>query len=106
MDGKNELKSIVINNRLLCHIDDTIQDIDISFSNILLDKKLYETMSVYDVSHKTSTGQKPLHIRFDKIDEFARAYAGELRYLIMFHLIKLNLIMDYLITFEKRLNIL
>ena len=37
MEGTDELKSIVINNRLLCHIDDTIQDIDISFSNILLD---------------------------------------------------------------------
>ena len=35
---------------------------DINFDNILLDEKLYECISVYDISYKTSTGPKPLRI--------------------------------------------
>ena len=33
--------------------DDIIKDIDIKFSNVLLDKKLNENISVYDISNKT-----------------------------------------------------
>ena len=29
-----------------------------NFSDILLDEKLYENISVYDISYKTSTGPK------------------------------------------------
>ena len=47
------------------YFDDIIKDTDINFSNILLDKKLYENISIYDISYKTSTGLQPLHIRFD-----------------------------------------
>ena len=38
---------------------------------------------IYDVSYKTLIGAKPLHIRFDKIDEFIRIYDGT-RYLVLF----------------------
>ena len=47
-------------------------DVGIYFSGILLDEKLYENISGYDTSHKTSTGPKPLRFRCDKIDEFIR----------------------------------
>ena len=63
--------------------DDIIKDVDIYFSDILLDEKLYENISVYDISYKTSTGPKPLGIRFDKIDGFVRV-CGESRYLVLF----------------------
>ena len=43
-----------------------MKDADINFSHTLLDEKLYENISVYNVSYKASTGTKPLRIRFDK----------------------------------------
>ena len=43
---------------------------DINFSNNLLDDKLYENISVYDILYKTQTGPNPLRIRFEKIDGF------------------------------------
>ena len=49
-----------------CYFDDKMKDADINFSHILLDEKLYENISVYNVSYKASTGTKPLRIRFDK----------------------------------------
>ena len=59
--------------------------LDITFSNILLDKKLYENISVYDISYKTSMGLKSLHIRFDKIDGSIRIRGGEFRFLVFFY---------------------
>ena len=49
MESKNELKDTDIKNRACYYFDDKIKDIDISFSNILLDKKLYENISVYHI---------------------------------------------------------
>ena len=72
MENKDELKEIDIKNRACYYFDDIIRDFDINFDNILLDKKLYENISVYDISYKTSTSSKPLRIRFDKIDGFIR----------------------------------
>ena len=66
MESKDELKDIDINNRACYYFDDIIREFDINFNNILLDEKLYENNSVYDISYKTSTGPKPLRIRFDK----------------------------------------
>ena len=43
---------------------------DINFSNNLLDDKLYENISVYDILYKTQTGPNPVRIRFEKIDGF------------------------------------
>ena len=42
----------------------------INFSSILLDRKLYENISVYNILYKTLIGPKLLHIRFDKTDRF------------------------------------
>ena len=49
------------------YFDDIINGIKINFSNILLNKKLYENMSVDNISYKTPTSPKPLRIRLDKI---------------------------------------
>ena len=42
-------------------------DIISNFSNILLDKKFYENISVYKILYKTPIDPKSLRIRFDKI---------------------------------------
>ena len=52
------------------YFDDIINGTYINFSNILLDKKLYESISVNEISYKTSMGPKSLRIKFSKIDGF------------------------------------
>ena len=85
MESKDELKDIDIKNHACYYFDDIIGDYDINFNNILLDEKLCENNSIYDISYKTSTGPKPLRIRFDKIDRFIRIHGGgEFRYLVLF----------------------
>ena len=56
MKSKNELKRIDIQNGVCYYFDDIINGTKINFSNILLDKKLYENISVYNISYKTPTG--------------------------------------------------
>ena len=68
MESKEELKTIYIKNRACYYVDDIITDKDTNFSDILLNKILYENISVYQISCQTSTGPKPLRIRFDKIN--------------------------------------
>ena len=46
MKSKNELKVIDIKNLVCYHLDDKINSTKINFSNILLNKKLYENISV------------------------------------------------------------
>ena len=61
-------------------------DRDIHSADILLDEKSYETYEnilIYDISYKTSTGAKPLRIRFYEIDGFIKIYDG-IRYLVLF----------------------
>ena len=68
MERKGELKEIDIKNRTCYYPDDIITNRDIFSVDILLDKRIYENISVYDISYKTSTGTKPLRVKFDKID--------------------------------------
>ena len=68
MKSENELKEIDIKNRVCHYIDDIINGTKTSFSNILLNKKLYWNISVYSISYESPSGWKPLRIRFDKID--------------------------------------
>ena len=51
MRSKNELKEIGIKNRACYCFDSIINGGDINFNDILLDGKLYEHISVYDISH-------------------------------------------------------
>ena len=83
MKSKNELKELDFKNRVCYYVDDIINGTKINFSNILLDKKLYENISVYNISYKTPTGPKPLLIRFDKIDGFILALDGKNKHLIL-----------------------
>ena len=64
---KNELKEIDIKNCARYYFDDIINGTNNDYSDILLDEKLYENISVYVISYKTSTGLKALRIRFDKM---------------------------------------
>ena len=53
MESKDELKEIDIKNGTCYYFDDIIKDVDIYFSDILLDEKLYKNVSVYVISYKT-----------------------------------------------------
>ena len=66
------------------YFDDIITDRDIYSVDILIDDFLDENISVYHISYKTSTGPKPLRIRFDKIDGFIRVCGREFRHLVLF----------------------
>ena len=73
MENKDELKEIDIKNCICYYLGDIkFQDRDIEFSDILLGKKSYKenykNILVYNISYKTSTGAKPLRIRFNKTD--------------------------------------
>ena len=50
----------------------------INFSSILLDRKLYENISVYNILYKTLIGPKLLRIRFDKTDQFIISLDGKI----------------------------
>ena len=41
---------------------------NINFDDILLNKKSHENALIYEVSYKTFTREKPLRIRYDKMD--------------------------------------
>ena len=84
MKSKNELKGIYIKNRACYYFDDIINGTKINFTNILLDKELYENISVYNILYKTLTCPKPLRIRFDKIDGFILSLDGKIKHLILF----------------------
>ena len=81
---KLKLKEIDIKNRACYYFDDIINGSKINFSNILLNKKLYENIPVYNISNKNPTGPKPWHIRFDKIDGFIISLDGKIKHLILF----------------------
>ena len=60
MERKDKLKETDSKNRRCYYFDDIIDDVDIYFSDILLDEQLSENISGYDIfSYKTSTGPKP-----------------------------------------------
>ena len=81
------------------YVDDIVNGTIINFNNILLNRKLHEYISVYNISYKYPTGPKPLRIRFDKIDGFIISLDCKVKHLLLF---------DYgcLIKFVIRLNIL
>ena len=60
-------------NRLSYQAMSSIQ-IDFDIDNILINKKSYETILVYNILYKTLIGTKPLYIRFNKVDGFIRVY--------------------------------
>ena len=104
MKSKNELKEIDIKNCACYYFVDIINGTKINFNNILLDKKIYENISVYNNLYKTPTGPKPLGIRFDEIDGFIVSLDGKIKHLILFDYGLFNKICDkikYLISKKK-----
>ena len=83
------MKETDIKNCTCYCFDDVIRfwDIDIYFSDILLDKKLYkekwENILIYDILYTASTGAKSLLIRFNKTDELIKNH-DKIRYLVLF----------------------
>ena len=101
MKIKNELKETDIKNPVYYYFRDIINGTKVNFSNILLKKKLYENVSVYNISYKTPTSPKPLHIRFDKIDRFIMVFDVKIKHLVLFDYGLLDKICDksrYLIS--------
>ena len=65
------------------YFDDIIKLEDFDLDNILIDKKPYENILIYNISYKALIDRKPLCIWFNKIDGFIRIYDGT-RYLTLF----------------------
>ena len=83
MKSKNEFKKIDIKSRVCYYLDDTINDTEINFKNISLDKKSYENTSVSNILYKTPASAKPLPVRFSKIDGFIISFDGEIKHLVL-----------------------
>ena len=49
MESKGEFKKIGIKNRTCYYFDDIIKDRYANFDDVLLDEKLFENISVYDI---------------------------------------------------------
>ena len=84
MKSKNELKEIDIKNRVCYYFDYIINGSKINCSNNLLNKKLHESILVYNISYKTPAGPKPLPIRFIKIDWCIVSLDGKIKHSILF----------------------
>ena len=84
MESKNELTEINVKNCAYYYFDDIINGMGINFIDILLDKNLYENISVNDISQKNSAGPKPSRIKSDKIDEFTIVLDGKIKRLVLF----------------------
>ena len=84
MKSKNKLKEIDIKNRVCYYFDDIIKGTKISFNNILINKKLYENISVYNISYKSPAVPEPPRIRFDKIDGFIISFDCKIKHLLLF----------------------
>ena len=83
MKIKNEFKRIDIKNGTCYYFDDIIRVEDTDFDNILLEKKSFENILIYDISYKAFMGVKPLSIRFDEVYGVIKIYDGT-RYLQLF----------------------
>ena len=65
MESKDKLKEIDIKNCACYYFDDIIKVININFGDILFDEKLYENISVCDISCKSFSKQN--HYILDSI---------------------------------------
>ena len=79
----NALKKVCIKICTCYYFDEMPKFEDFDFGNILLDEKSYKNILIYEVLYQTLTGAKPLHIIFDKADEFVRDH-DETKYLVLF----------------------
>ena len=66
------------------YFDDIINATKINFNNVLINKKLYENISVNKISYKSPTGPKPLLISFSKIDGFIISLDSKIKRSVLF----------------------
>ena len=85
MKRKDEFKKNNIKNCMCYYFDDIMKVDDINVDNILLDEKSYENILVSNILYKKFMDEKPLSIRFDKVDGVIKVYGG-IRYLEIFNL--------------------
>ena len=86
MESEDEQKEVEIKNHTCYYFDFIMRFIDIDFSDILLNKKLYKTYEntlIYDISYKTFMCAKPFCIWFKKIYGFIKIY-DRIRRLVVF----------------------
>ena len=67
----------------MCYYFDDIIKLENLDSDILLEKKPYKNVLIYDISEKALIRAKPLRIRLNKVDRFIRIY-DRIRYLVLF----------------------
>ena len=84
MKSKNELKENGVKNVVCYYFDGIINGSKINFSNILWSKKLYQIISVYNISYKSPAGLIPWCIRFNKVDECIISLEGKIKHLVLF----------------------
>ena len=77
-------------NRPWYYFDDMIK-FEYFNSDILIDKKSYENVSIYNILYKNLISAKPLRISFNKTDEFIRIYDGN-KFLVLNSLEKYDVI--------------
>ena len=76
MGSNYELKEINIKNHTSYYFDDQIKFKDFDLDNILIEEKSYKNILVDYISSKTWIVDKPLCIKFNKVDECVRVYDG------------------------------
>ena len=76
MDSNDELKETDIRNRTCYYFDAKTKTEDFNLDNILIKKKRYKNILVYNISYKTLIDAKPLPVRFNKINRFIKVYDG------------------------------
>ena len=74
MESNDKSKEIDIKNCTCYYFDDISKVKDFDLDNILIDKKSYENILVYNISYKSLIDPTPLRIGFDKIDGFIRVF--------------------------------
>ena len=62
MESKDELKETDVKNCTSYYFDDIVRGGGINFSDILLDKKSYKNILIFDSSYKTFMVAKLLHM--------------------------------------------
>ena len=72
MESNDKLRQISIKNFTCYYFDDIIKFEDFNFDNVLIDEKSHENLLVPNISQKTLIVDKPLRIRFTKVDGFIR----------------------------------
>ena len=97
MENNDKLKEINIKNRTCHYFDGIIKFKDFDFDNISIDEKSNENILFYNISYKTLTGAKLLHIRFDKIDGF-------IRYFVLDVIQKLDIVLELDILYYLELK--